>query len=115
MSPRDYFSGDETKKDKDGKIHEVTQQGVGICINNELLNHIIEIEPINERLMYITIGHALPITFICNYTPHSYSTITRKRKPLQKTGGNPEEKTIARTNIYSRRFQRPPTTKNEQT
>ena len=49
-------------------MNHYTHAGVGIVINNELANYIREIEPINDRIMSITLGYTVPITIICNYS-----------------------------------------------
>ena len=56
-------------KDTKGEINTNTNAGVAIVINNELLNYITDIEPISDRIMTITLGHIMPITFINNYSP----------------------------------------------
>ena len=66
-----YFSGN----DKDRCHH-----GVGIVVRNEFCKHILDIEPINERLMYITLDSTMPISIINTYMPTSVGTIKTQKK-----------------------------------
>ena len=58
-----FFSGDETQATPN------THAGVAIVICNDLLNYIQEIEPIDDRIMYMTLGHTMPVTFVNVYAP----------------------------------------------
>jgi len=69
-----YFSGN----DKD-KCHH----GVGIVIRSDLNKHIIDIEPINERLMYITLDSTMPISIINTYMPTSVEDVENKEKAYE--------------------------------
>ena len=57
-----YFSGEKHKDKK--KVH-----GVGCVINNKIIQHIEDIEPINERIMTVTLKAILPIKIIICYAP----------------------------------------------
>ena len=57
------FSGDGGRK-------EYTA-GVGIVIHNSFLQYIEDIEPSDDRLMYITLGGTMPITITVTYMPQS--------------------------------------------
>ena len=62
-----YSAGNMNRKDAKGEISNNPNAGVGIVIDNELLNYITEIEPIHDRIMTITLGHTMPITFFNCY------------------------------------------------
>ena len=62
-----------------GDTHHYTHAGVAIVINNELLNYIKEIEPINDRIMTIAFAGTLPTTFVCNYSPTAKATEEEKK------------------------------------
>ena len=61
----------ETRKDYtwylSGNGEHKCNHGVGIVIRNDLANHITDIEPTNERLMYITLASTLPINILVAY------------------------------------------------
>ena len=85
-----YFSGNPENKNAAGDVHHYTHAGVGIVINNELLNYIKEIEPINDRIMSITLGYTVPITIICNYSRtategHTFEQKTEHYDKLEET------------------------------
>ena len=63
-----------------GHGEDKCEQGVGIIINNKLAKHIEDIEPINERIMYITIGGTLPINIIVVYMPTAVHQSDEKDK-----------------------------------
>ena len=63
-----FFSGDTTNLKQNGDINDYTHAGVAIVISNELLNYIQDINPINDRIMTITLGYVKPLTIICNYS-----------------------------------------------
>ena len=48
-------------------------------MNNELLKYIKEIEPINDRIMTLTINSKIPITFILVYA-HTAEATQRRAK-----------------------------------
>ena len=48
---------------------EAYTAGVGIVINNKHIKCIEDIEPIDARLMYITLKGTIPITIIVTYMP----------------------------------------------
>ena len=73
-----YFSGNEKLKNSKGEISKNTHAGVGIIINNELLNYTEDIEPINDRIMSIALSGTVPVTFICNYTPTAKASTEEK-------------------------------------
>ena len=58
-----FFSGNPNAS----KNH--TNAGVAMVISDELSNCVEDIEPISDRLMYITFWHTVPITFINVYMP----------------------------------------------
>ena len=58
--------------------------GVGIVIRNDLAKHITDIEPTNERLMYITLASTLPINIIVAYMPTSIHSSEEKDKAYDK-------------------------------
>ena len=66
-----YFSGNGSNK---------CEHGVAIIVKNQLTRHIIDIEPINERLMYITLDSTLPINIINTYIPTSVASADDKEK-----------------------------------
>ena len=70
-----YFSGN----DKDRCHH-----GVGIVINNNLSKRIEDIEPINDRLMYITLAGVLPLNLIVTYMPTSIHSPDEKEQCYTK-------------------------------
>ena len=59
-----YFSGEQGRQQKDGYT-----AGVGIVISNKQTQHIKDIEPISDRLMYITLKGNLQITIINTHIP----------------------------------------------
>ena len=70
-----YFSGN-------GK--ERCHQGVGIVIRKDLAKHIEDIEPINERLMYITIDGTIQVNLIVAYMPTAIDPIELKDKAYEE-------------------------------
>ena len=80
-----YFSGNLNIKDSKGEINTNTNAGVGIVIDNELLNYITDIEPVSDRIMTITIGHIMPITFINNYSPTATNYTIEEKTHTTKT------------------------------
>ncbi len=56
-----YFSGENGR--------ETYTAGVGMIINNKYIQHIDDIEPINDRLMRLTLKGSLPVTIINTYIP----------------------------------------------
>ena len=56
-----YFSGSEQA------AKQSTYAGVGIVIRTDLRNYVYDIEPISDRLMWITLGYVTPITFMNVY------------------------------------------------
>ena len=67
-----FIAGDDPEKSK--------YAGVAIVIRNELKNYIHDIEPINERIMWITFGYVVPITFINVY----FYTATHRTEDKQR-------------------------------
>ena len=57
-----YFSGNDSNR---------RHHGVAFVVKNSLSKHIVDIEPINERLMYLILDSTLPIHFINTYMPTS--------------------------------------------
>ena len=70
-----FFSGE-------GGRNEYTA-GVGIVIDNEYLQHIDDIEPITDRLMYITLKGAITITIVVAYMPPADRPEEEKTKAYQ--------------------------------
>ena len=58
-----FHSGEENGKE--GSRHA----GVAFIVHNELLNYIKDIEPINDRMIVLTLGYAMEITIINAYAP----------------------------------------------
>ena len=54
--------------EKDGKEGS-RYAGVAFIVHNELLNYINDIEPINDRIIVLTLGYAMEITIINAYAP----------------------------------------------
>ena len=67
-----FFAGSVDKKDSTGKRVLNTEAGVAIILNNELLNFIWDIQPISDRLITLTLGYSIPISFISAYMPYAY-------------------------------------------
>ena len=67
-----YFSGGDTKE------HHFA--GVAIVIRNKWKNSVEDIQPINERIIYITLSHTIPITIIGAYAPTAEATPDNKDK-----------------------------------
>ena len=65
-----YFSGNG-----ENKCHH----GVGLVIRKDIAKHIEDIEPINERIMYITIDGTMKINIIVAYMPTSIDPIEEKK------------------------------------
>ena len=68
------FSGNEQNR---------CHHGVGVVVRNDLVKYIEDIEPINERLMYITFASSLPITLIITYMPTSIDNTENKEKAYE--------------------------------
>ena len=58
-----FVSGEGGRKEYTG--------GVAIIIHNSYLQYIEDIEPITDRIMYITLRGTLPTTIITTYMPQS--------------------------------------------
>ena len=58
-----YFSGGN----QTGAIHH----GVGIIIKNELRNYVVDVEPISERMMVLTLRGKITLYIISAYAPHA--------------------------------------------
>ena len=69
-----FFAGDTDKNS--GKNH--TEAGVAIVIHNELINYIWDIQSYSDRLISVTLGYAIPISFISTY--HYTSTAKSEDK-----------------------------------
>eukprot|EP00975_Prorocentrum_lima_P011465 2438417-Prorocentrum_lima.AAC.1 len=54
--------------------------GVGIIISNKLHSSILDIEPISDRLLRLSLRSIVPITIICTYAPTAQRTDTEKDK-----------------------------------
>ena len=65
-----YFSGGDTKG-----YHFA---GVAIVIHNKWNNIIADVQPINERIITITLNNAIPITIIGAYAPTAPATADEK-------------------------------------
>jgi exonuclease III len=79
--------------------------GVGIVIRSDLAKHIEDIEPINERLMYITPASTLPISIIVTYMPTSTENAEIKDKAYENQQNTHEKIKKTRSNIHYRRLQ----------
>ena len=66
-----YFSGNGSNK---------CDHGVAIIVKNQLTKHILDIEPINERLMYIILDSTLPTKIINTHIPTSVASADDKEK-----------------------------------
>ena len=77
----------ETRKDYtwyfSGNGKEKCHHGVGLVIRSDLAKHIEDIEPINERLMYMTIDGTIPINIIVAYMPTSIENTETKEKAYE--------------------------------
>ena len=58
-----FYSGE--KGGKEGSRYA----GVAFVVHNEMLNYIKDIEPINDRMMILTIGYSMETTIIDAYAP----------------------------------------------
>ena len=67
-----YFSGGDTKQ------HHFA--GVAIIVKNKLINYMEDIQPINERLMTITLNLAIPVTVIAVYAHTAMEDYEIKKK-----------------------------------
>lgn len=67
-----FFSGTNTSEDR--------THGVGIVISNQLLNYMADIQPINDRLVTLTLGCSIPVNFICAYAPPSTHDTENKKQ-----------------------------------
>ena len=75
-----FFSGE-------GGNSNTYTPGVAIIIHNNFLQYIEDIEPISDRLMYITLKGTFPITIISAYMPQSdrpYEEKVANYEKLQK-------------------------------
>jgi exonuclease III len=61
------------------KAHH-TEAGVAIVVSNELINYIWDINPINDRIIAVTLGYSIPIRFISAYAPTSAAEPETKEK-----------------------------------
>ena len=61
-----YFSGGDTKE------HHFA--GVYVIVSNKWKNATEDIQPISERIMYVTLKHIIPITIIGAYAPTAEAT-----------------------------------------
>ena len=59
-----YYAGNNEKGEEGNNF-----AGVGFIIKNLLINYIKDIKPINDRIIVITMGYAMPLTIICVYIP----------------------------------------------
>ena len=57
-----------------------TEAGVAIVIARELTNYMWDINPVNDRIMTITMGYSMPISFACAYAPTSAATTETKEQ-----------------------------------
>ena len=62
--------------------------GVAFVVHNELLNYIKDIEPINDRMIVLTLGYAMEITITNAYAPTADKSEAEKKQfydELEKT------------------------------
>ena len=57
-----------------------TEAGVAIVIHRDLSNYIWDIDPISDRIITITLGYSIPISFISAYAPTSAADTETKEK-----------------------------------
>ena len=62
-----FFSENDKLLDDAGNQKKITHAGVAIMVRNKLLDSILEINPIDDRLMSITLRGAVQTTFINTY------------------------------------------------
>ena len=48
------------------------EAGVGFVIKNNILQYVIDIEPVNDRICRLELNYIAPISLICIYTPQAY-------------------------------------------
>ena len=58
-------------REKKKENNNYTEAGVGIVIDNELNNYIWDIHPYSNRLISMTLGYAISISFTSTYIPTS--------------------------------------------
>lgn len=73
-----YFSGENP-------IMAGYTAGVAIVIDNKLIKHIVDIEPINDRAMYIILKAAIQLTIITTHIPQAMRTEEEKKKVYDST------------------------------
>ena len=77
----------ETRKDYtwyfSGNGEERCHHGVGLVIRKDIAKHIEDIEPINDRLMYITIDGTIQINIIVAYMPTAIDPTEIKDKAYE--------------------------------
>ena len=94
-----FFAGDTEKNG--GKNH--TEAGVATIIHNSLVNYIWDIQSYSDRLISITLGYAIPVSFISAYMytaaalsedkNNCYKKIKEIQTQLQKQGQHTREAT----------------------
>ena len=72
-----YFSGEN-------KTGREWTAGVAIIVETTYVKYIEDIEPINDRLMHITIRGTMPITLICVYIPQGARTTEEKEEVYEQ-------------------------------
>ena len=72
-----YFSGEN-------KTGREWTAGVAIIVETSYVKYIEDIEPINDRIMHITIRGTMPITLICVYIPQAARTTEEKEEVYEE-------------------------------
>ena len=57
-----------------------TEAGVAIVIDNNWRNYIWDIQPYSDRLISITLGYSIPVSFISTYMPTASAETEKKDK-----------------------------------
>ena len=74
--------------------------GVAIIVDNSYLQYVEDIEPISDRLMYITLRGTMPTTIITAYMPAADRPYEEKNEAYEKLQ-NIVDKRKQRTNIHN--------------
>ncbi len=67
-----YYSGEN--KSSEGQF----AAGVGIALTNNFAKHVVDVRPVNDRIMYIVLAGACPISVAAAYAPHAFRPGTEK-------------------------------------
>ena len=57
---------------------QICYHEVGIIISKELLNYVLDVETLSERLMTITLRGKIPVTLASAYAPTAIATAEEK-------------------------------------